>query len=73
MPTSPIVIQSQSSRLNVDETEIHKMRFIMNALERGWSVKKRNNSYIFSKKHEGKREVFRDNYLETFIYENLDT
>jgi hypothetical protein len=48
------------------------MAFLMNALERGWSVKKKNNEYIFSKKHEGKREVFQENYLESFIQSNLD-
>lgn len=67
--SAPTVIQAHRS--NLDETTIHKMKFIMNALEKGWSVKKRNESYIFSKKHEGKREIFRDDYLETFIYENI--
>jgi hypothetical protein len=41
----------------------------MNALEKGWSVKKRNNHYIFTKKHEGKREVWKDEYLDNFISE----
>lgn len=71
MSSTPIVIEAHRS--NVDDLTIHKMKFIMNALEKGWAVKKRNDSYIFSKKHEGKREVFRDNYLETFIHENLET
>jgi hypothetical protein len=48
------------------------MAFLMNALEQGWTVKKKNNEYIFSKKHEGKREVFQENYLESFIQSNLD-
>lgn len=39
----------------------------MNALHDGWTVKKRGESYIFTKKHEGKREIFMDNYLETFL------
>jgi len=48
------------------------MVFIMNALEKGWSVKKKEDEYIFTKKHEGKREIFRENYLETFIQTNFD-
>ena len=47
------------------------MQFITNALEKGWSVKKRNDSYIFTKKHEGKREVFQNNYLDTFVGEMI--
>lgn len=52
--------------------QIQIMAFLMNALEKGWTVKKKNNEYIFSKKHEGKREVFQENYLESFIQSNLD-
>lgn len=52
--------------------QIQIMAFLLNALEQGWTVKKKNNEYIFSKKHEGKREVFQENYLESFIQSNLD-
>ena len=38
-----------------DKIIYHKMTFIMNALEKGWSVKKKNDEYIFSKKHENRR------------------
>ncbi len=44
-----------------------KMIFIMNALNDGWCVRKVNDSFIFVKKHENKREVFSDSYLEKFI------
>lgn len=46
---------------------IHKMRFIMNAIDSGWTVKKHQDSYVFTKKHENKREVFMENYLEKFV------
>jgi hypothetical protein len=48
-----------------------KMIFIINALEDGWAIKKVNNSFIFSKKHEGKKEIFLDSYLEKFIEGNM--
>ena len=47
--------------INIDLVHLQKLSFIYNAIESGWSVKKRENKYIFSKKHEGKKEV----YLET--------
>jgi hypothetical protein len=47
--------------------KVQKMLFIYNALENGWMVRKKNDAYIFSKKHENKREVFDINYLEQFL------
>lgn len=49
------------------------MIFIMNAIESGWSVKKHQDSYVFTKKHENKREVFMDSYLEKFVISNAST
>jgi len=43
----------------------------MNAIDTGWSVKKSEDNYIFTKKHEGKREVFMADYLEKFVTENM--
>ena len=58
--------------LNGDQTTLQKWMFIMNALENGWSVKKRKGSYVFSKKHEGRKEFLRDGYLARFLEENMD-
>lgn len=54
------------------EDHFQKMRFIYNALESGWDVKKRKNVYIFSKKHEGKQEVFEEAFLQEFIKSNFE-
>ena len=50
---------------------IQKMAFLYNALENGWAIKKKNNAYIFTKNHEGKKEVFLDDYLKRFMKENF--
>lgn len=55
----------------VDNLHIQKMIFVMNALNDGWSVKKSQDKYIFSKKHENKVEVFQEEYLATFILQNM--
>lgn len=57
---------------SLNKRQVQIMAFLLNALEKGWSIKKKDNEYIFSKKHEGKREVFQENYLETFVKTNLD-
>ena len=49
---------------------IQKLLFLSNALDNGWSIKKSKESYIFTKKHENKREVFQEDYLEKFVLTN---
>ena len=49
-----------------------KKDFIWNALEDGWEIKKKGDSYIFKKPHEGKKEVFSEDYLRRFIIKNFN-
>ena len=62
---------NMSEKIEMDKKEFQKMVFLMNALEKGWSIKKVNETYIFSKKHENKKEVFQSDFLEKFIENNL--
>ena len=50
---------------------IRKMAFIYNAVNDGWSVTKKIDNYVFTKKHEGKKEVYSDDYLRAFIERNM--
>jgi len=59
------------SQNNANKIQLQKMLFIMNALDDGWSVKKSQDKYIFSKKHENKIEVFQEEYLATFILQHM--
>lgn len=52
---------------SVNDVTLQKMNFIFNALENGWTVEKKESQFIFTKPHEGKKEVFSDNYLFTFM------
>jgi hypothetical protein len=61
-----------SIEIKVDTIEFQKMMLLYNAVEEGWTIRKREESYIFTKKHEGKKEIISDNYLETFMKSNLD-
>ena len=62
--------QTDSKRLEIDKIKFQKMVFLYNALDNGWSIKKRKGSYIFTKNHEGKKEVFEETYLSIFMKEN---
>ena len=59
--------------MNIDIPTFQKMFFIFNALNDGWSIKKRKDSYVFTKKHEGRKEILSDDYLITFIKNNNNT
>ena len=58
--------------IRIENIKFQKMLFLFNAINDGWSIKKRNDSYIFSKNHEGKKEVFLDSYLLSFMKGNFD-
>lgn len=51
--------------------EIYIMIFLMNALESGWSIRKKDNKFVFRKRHNHKKEVYSDNYLVNFLKNNL--
>lgn len=57
---------------NINDKQLKIMVFLMNALEKGWCIKKKENEFIFTKKHEGKKEIFNETYLEEFIQSNFD-
>ena len=65
-----IHVQLKTDNINPKQMKI--MIFLMNAVEKGWTIKKQEEQFIFTKKHEGKKEVFNENYLEQFIQSNFD-
>ena len=71
-----IYIDNNNNIHNIDNITFIKMKFIYNAINDGWSIKKiiNNNQeqYIFKKNHEDKKEIFSNNYLEQFLKNNLN-
>ena len=59
-------------KIQIDYLTLQKMAFLFNALEDGWQIRKSKEKYIFTKKHEGKKEVFLDSYLKRFVEENFN-
>jgi hypothetical protein len=62
----------ENSNLKIDSLKLQKMILLYNALEDGWSIKHKDNSYIFTKKHQNKKEVLHDSYLLHFLNSKLD-
>jgi len=65
-------INIDTNNMKIDCILLQKMIFLYNALDKGWSIKKKKNAYVFTKNHEGKKEVMLDDYLKRFMLENLD-
>lgn len=62
----------EKENVKVDIIKFQKMILLYNSIEHGWSVKKRNDAYLFSKPHENKKEVLEESYLLKFMSTNLD-
>ena len=63
---------NRDEKLQIDYLTLQKMVFLFNALEDGWQIKKNKEKYIFTKRHENKKEIFSDNYLTRFIEKNFN-
>jgi len=68
-----IKISSNSSEKNIDYNDIHKMIFIFNALNDGWTVKKLDkDKFEFIKdKEQLKKEVVLEDCIKEFIKYNI--
>lgn len=58
--------------LKVDCIKLQKMAFVFNAVESGWNVSMNDGNYVFTKRHEGKKEIYLDTYVKSFIKKNMD-
>lgn len=65
-------MSNKDDTVKMDSKKFQKIVFIHNAIEKGWSVKKQGEAYIFSKKYLGKKEVFDKDYLDKFIEEHRE-
>jgi hypothetical protein len=72
MADKSTTVHINSENMNINDKQLKIMIFLTNAVEKGWSVKKKDGQFIFSKKHENKKEIFQEEYLETFIQSNFD-
>jgi hypothetical protein len=62
----------ENESVKLDMIKFQKMVLLFNSIEQGWSVKKKEGSYVFSKPHENKKEVLEDSYIKKFMKSNLD-
>ena len=65
-------LKDLENNFKIDSIKLQKMLLLYNSIEEGWSVKKKNGAYVFTKNHENKKEVLEDSYLLKFMKTNLD-
>tara|TARA_B100000674_G_scaffold490513_1_gene506507 strand:- start:2063 stop:2290 length:228 start_codon:yes stop_codon:yes gene_type:complete len=58
--------------LKVDYIKLQKMAFVYNAVQSGWKVSMNGDTYVFTKKHEGKKEIYLDTFVKSFVEKNMD-
>ena len=57
----------------IDSITMKKMAFFYNALQDGWSIKKiKGDKYVFTKNHEGRKEIFDSSFLTELITTHMD-
>ena len=64
-------IEIDNEKLEFDLKKFQKMLIIFNALEDGWTISKKEEQYVFKKKHENKEEYFSDEYIKEFMSKYL--
>ena len=68
------MIENQKIDINSElKNKIYVMHFVMNTLENGWTIRKKNDNFIFRKKHKNRDEVYSDDYLINFLKININT
>ena len=66
--TLKMLIDKGKMNINVEQkNDIYLMIFLMNTLENGWSIRKKNDKYVFRKKHDKHTEIYSDEYLVNFL------
>ena len=68
-----IIHLEQNKNIKIEYIQFQKMLFIFNAINDGWIIKKDDDSYVFTKPHHDKREIFKDEYLSTFLKQHFNT
>ena len=68
------MIENQAIDINSEiKNKIYVMHFVMNTLENGWTIRKKNDNFVFRKKHKNRDEVYSDDYLINFLKINIKT
>ena len=63
--------ENKNETISTEMIYLQKMLFVFNAVLSGWTVKMVDNDKFEFKKDRKNQEVNLDNYLRTFILENL--
>ena len=59
--------------MNIEQkNDIYLMIFLTNTLENGWIIRKKNDEYVFRRKHEKQTEIYSDEYLVNFLKSNMN-
>lgn len=58
--------------MDIDPKFQRKLIFIYNCLDDGWCVKKKDQKFIFFKKHNKSNKYYKKKYINEFVETNLE-
>ena len=67
-----LTIDDGKNKMKIEFVKLQKMILLFNALEDGWTIKKKSENYVFIKKHNNEREIYLESYLKDFMKNNMD-
>ena len=67
-----LTIDDGENKMKIEFVKLQKMILLFNALEDGWTIKKKNENYVFIKKHNNEREIYLESFLKDFMKNNMD-
>lgn len=67
-----LTIDDGENKMKIEFVKLQKMILLFNALEDGWTIKKKKENYVFIKKHNNEREIYLESYLKDFMKNNMD-
>ena len=63
-------MSNENIKISISQKQFQKMLFLTNAIENGWSIRKKDDKYIFKKKDDI-LECLKEDYLDKFIESNI--
>ena len=63
---------NDKTNIQICSKKFKVMVFLYNSINEGWKIHKEGSTFVFSKKHLGKKEFFEESYLSSFVESNLN-
>lgn len=64
--------KEEKERNKEEKIKYYKMLMIYNAIDNGWTVRKKNGVYRFNKRNEDRDEMLKEGHIDKFLRESFE-